>query len=31
MEKRLLLAAALSLAVLGLWEFLVSKPRKTPA
>jgi YidC/Oxa1 family membrane protein insertase len=31
MEKRLLLAAALSLAVLGLWELLVPKPRKPPA
>jgi YidC/Oxa1 family membrane protein insertase len=31
MEKRLLLAAVLSLAILGLWEFLVPKPRKTPA
>jgi YidC/Oxa1 family membrane protein insertase len=30
MEKRLLLAAALSLAVLGLWELLVPKPRKPP-
>ena len=28
MEKRLLLAAALSLAVLGLWEFVGPKPRK---
>ena len=30
MEKRLLLAAVLSLAVLGLWELLVPKPRKPP-
>src|SRR6266550_3380478 len=28
MEKRLLLAAALSLAVLALWEFLQPKPQK---
>ncbi len=31
MEKRLLLAAVLSLAVLGLWELLVPKPRKPSA
>jgi YidC/Oxa1 family membrane protein insertase len=31
MEKRLLLAAVLSLAVLGLWELLVPKPRRPPA
>ena len=31
MEKRLLLAAALSLAVLALWEFVQPKPQKPPA
>jgi YidC/Oxa1 family membrane protein insertase len=31
MEKRLLLAAALSLGVLALWEFLQPKPLKPPA
>ena len=31
MEKRLLLAAALSLAVLALWEFVSPKPQKPPA
>src|SRR5712691_9645703 len=31
MEKRLLLAAVLSLAVLGLWELLVPKPPKPSA
>ena len=31
MEKRLLLAAALSLAVLALWEFFQPKPQKLPA
>ena len=31
MEKRLLLAAALSLGVLALWEFLQPKPQKPPA
>ena len=31
MEKRLLLAAALSLAVLALWEFVQPKPQKHPA
>jgi YidC/Oxa1 family membrane protein insertase len=30
MEKRLLLAAALSLAVLALWEFVQPKPQKPP-
>src|SRR5204863_1854076 len=31
MEKRLLLAAALSLGVLALWEFLQPRPQKPPA
>ena len=31
MEKRLLLAAVLSLAVLALWELLIPKPRKPAA
>jgi YidC/Oxa1 family membrane protein insertase len=31
MEKRLLLAAALSLAVLALWEFIQPRPQKPPA
>src|SRR5438552_737276 len=31
MEKRLLIAAALSLGVLALWEFLQPKPQKPPA
>jgi YidC/Oxa1 family membrane protein insertase len=31
MEKRLLLAAVLSLAVLGLWELLIPKPKKAAA
>jgi len=31
MEKRLLLAAALSLGVIALWEFLQPKPQKPPA
>src|SRR5512143_169063 len=30
MEKRLLLAAVLSLAILAAWELLLPKPRKAP-
>ncbi|HKD11562.1 MAG TPA: protein translocase component YidC, partial [Thermoanaerobaculia bacterium] len=30
MEKRLLLAAALSLAVLAAWELLMPKPKRPP-